>query len=210
MPFRPGVRFGARHGCIWFETLEVIRMTFLQAVKSGFSKYFEPSGRSSRAEYWWFHLFFWGGLVGICFVVSLLGLLCIWLVDDQIFSQFADQQIATFSDMMLVPYLADLADLEIGLMFTFFAAAIAPYLAVSVRRLHDRNASGWGLLLWLTPVLVAMISNVDRFGELHPNVMAMMQRGSFIGPVSLLIVFCLKGAPDANCYGANPLLSKRT
>ena len=78
-------------------------------------------------------------------------------------------------------------------MFSFFAITIVPYLAVSVRRLHDRNVSGWLLLLWLTPILVAMISNVDRFGELHPNLMLMMQRGSFVGPISLLVVFCLKG-----------------
>jgi uncharacterized membrane protein YhaH (DUF805 family) len=186
-------------------------MTFLQALKSGFSNYFEPSGRSSRAEFWWFHLFLWGGLVSFCFVVSALGLLIIWLtVDSQILSSFTDQEITSFSDLMYVPHLADLVDLEIGFMFSFFAITIVPYLAVSVRRLHDRNVSGWLLLLWLTPILVAMISNVDRFGELHPNLMLMMQRGSFVGPISLLAVFCLKGTPGDNRYGANPLSSRLT
>ncbi len=32
-------------------------MSFTQAIGSGFGKYFDFSGRSSRSEYWWWYLF---------------------------------------------------------------------------------------------------------------------------------------------------------
>ena len=43
-------------------------MNFFDAIKSGFSGYFDFSGRSSRSEYWWFALFF----TVVSFVPSLL------------------------------------------------------------------------------------------------------------------------------------------
>lgn len=39
-------------------------MSFIDAVKACFTKYFDFSGRAKRPEYWWFFLF--------CFLVSLL------------------------------------------------------------------------------------------------------------------------------------------
>ena len=43
-------------------------MNFFDAIKSGFSGYFDFRGRSSRSEYWWFLLFF----MVVSFVVPLL------------------------------------------------------------------------------------------------------------------------------------------
>lgn len=57
-----------------------------------------------------------------------------------------------------------------GSLFLFL-----PGLAVGVRRLHDRNLSGWWLLLPLT----------------------------IVGGILLLVWFCLKGDPDTNRFG-NP------
>jgi uncharacterized membrane protein YhaH (DUF805 family) len=54
---------------------------------------------------------------------------------------------------------------------------LIPVLAVSVRRLHDTNRSGWWLFLSLVP---------------------------FIGGVILLIWFCSKGAAEANRFGEDP------
>ena len=43
-------------------------MNFFDAIKSGFSGYFDFSGRSSRSEYWWFLLF----VMVVNLVVSIL------------------------------------------------------------------------------------------------------------------------------------------
>lgn len=69
-----------------------------------------------------------------------------------------------------------------GALILFFAiyvlASLVPTLAVSVRRLHDINKSGWWMLLCLIPM------------------------GGFV----ILILECIEGDPGNNQYGPNPLL----
>ncbi|MCH7629961.1 MAG: DUF805 domain-containing protein, partial [Proteobacteria bacterium] len=54
---------------------------------------------------------------------------------------------------------------------------IVPSLAVSVRRLHDQDRSGWMLLLMLIP---------------------------FLGWFALLVLMCLEGTRGPNRFGADP------
>lgn len=56
-------------------------------------------------------------------------------------------------------------------------ALFLPGLAVSVRRLHDIDRTGWWMLIVLT----------------------------VIGLILLLVWFCLRGTPGPNRYGADPL-----
>jgi len=56
-------------------------------------------------------------------------------------------------------------------------ATLIPGLAVSVRRLHDVNKSGWFLLLWLLPV---------------------------IGWIWLLVLFFTEGTVGPNQFGEDP------
>ena len=35
----------------------------------------------------------------------------------------------------------------------FSLAVLLPFIAVTVRRLHDTNRSGWGVLIWLLPLV---------------------------------------------------------
>lgn len=58
----------------------------------------------------------------------------------------------------------------------YLLAVILPSLAVAVRRLHDINKSGWWLLLYLIPLL---------------------------GAIVLLVFFCTDSKED-NKYGMNP------
>lgn len=61
---------------------------------------------------------------------------------------------------------------------TLYALAVLiPSIAVSVRRLHDTDRSGWWVLISLIPV---------------------------IGTIVLLIFLVLDGNPDSNEYGPNP------
>ena len=60
----------------------------------------------------------------------------------------------------------------------FYLATIIPDLAVSVRRLHDTDSSGWWLLLGLVPL---------------------------IGMIVLIVWWCLEGSKGYNRFGADPL-----
>jgi uncharacterized membrane protein YhaH (DUF805 family) len=62
-------------------------------------------------------------------------------------------------------------------------AVILPDLAVGVRRLHDRDKSGWFLLLCLIPL---------------------------IGSIILLVWFCQRGTAGVNRFGSDPLAAHGT
>lgn len=65
-----------------------------------------------------------------------------------------------------------------GLLGTLYSLAVLiPSLAVSVRRLHDTNRSGWWLLLYLVPL---------------------------VGAIVLLVFFVQDSKPGANQYSPNP------
>lgn len=50
-------------------------MTFVESIKTCFSKYAEFNGRASRSEYWWFMLFIVLGSVATSFINETLYLL---------------------------------------------------------------------------------------------------------------------------------------
>ena len=62
----------------------------------------------------------------------------------------------------------------------YLLAMLIPSLAVTVRRLHDINKSGWWILLYFIPVL---------------------------GDIVLFIFTVLKGTPGDNRYGPDPLMA---
>ncbi|MFK7941469.1 MAG: DUF805 domain-containing protein [Paracoccaceae bacterium] len=63
------------------------------------------------------------------------------------------------------------------LMFIFMIAIILPSIAVSIRRLHDLDKSGWWLLISFVP----------------------------IAGLILIYWFCLKGTDGDNRFGPDPL-----
>jgi uncharacterized membrane protein YhaH (DUF805 family) len=112
-------------------------------------KYATFSGRARRAEYWWFGLFV--GLV-------VFGL--------------------TMVDMLLIGADA-MAEYGAGPLTGLFSLAIIiPSIAVTVRRLHDRDKSGWWLLWSLLPLIGALI---------------------------LLIQYVQRGTAGDNRFGTDPL-----
>ena len=67
---------------------------------------------------------------------------------------------------------------NIGLLSGIYSLAVLiPTLAVSVRRLHDIDRSGWWILIGLVPL---------------------------IGAIVLLVFALLEGTPGSNRYGPNP------
>ena len=104
------------------------------SVISCFNKYFDFETRSSRKEFWYWHLF----------------------------------RILMF---LSITYLESLG--LSGLLFISNFIFLIPEIAVSIRRLHDINKSGWWILLTIT----------------------------IIGIIPLIYFYCIKGDDGANDYG---------
>lgn len=102
-------------------------MGFTDAVKSVLSKYTTFSGRAPRSEYWWWFLF-----TVLCSVVLAI-------LDTALFGTAPDGAPVSI----------------LGAIFSL--AVLLPSIAVGVRRLHDRDMSGWCLLIGLIPILGALV-----------------------------------------------------
>ena len=86
-------------------------------------------------------------------------------------------------------------------------ALLVPGIAVTVRRLHDTNRSGWWILIALVPygILAFMIGGAAATGDMG----AMATAGLFgivalIGAIVLLVFMVLPGTPGDNRYGPDP------
>ncbi|HWU15733.1 MAG TPA: DUF805 domain-containing protein [Caulobacter sp.] len=117
-------------------------------------KYAEFEGRARRSEYWLFTLFQVIVTVGLFFVLGAL-------------SAAAGGN----GDQLGVAALTIM-----GLLGLFCLAMFIPSLAVSIRRLHDSDKSGWWLLLSFVPF------------------------GGFV----VFIFTLLDGTPGENRYGPDP------
>ena len=117
-------------------------------------KYAVFEGRARRKEYWMFQLI----------NVVILTVLCAVIIPP----------LVTHSQSFLPLFLG-------VFLCVYVLATIIPSLAVSVRRLHDVNFSGWWVLIGFVPA----------------------------GGVILLIFHVLDSTPGPNQYGPNPKESRR-
>jgi uncharacterized membrane protein YhaH (DUF805 family) len=109
--------------------------SFPVAVKRFFKKYATFSGRASRSEYWWWTL------IAVAVSVVLNIMIGAGSTTSGVTGATTAGPGATFGYILLAIW---------GL------ATIVPSLALSVRRLHDGNFSGWLVLLILVPFLGAI------------------------------------------------------
>lgn len=104
------------------------KIQFGNAIKIGFTRYFDFRGRSSRAEFWWWNLF----TFLVAFALGISDLILLLITQDVIFL--------------------------FGVLRIFFAlATIVPSITVTVRRLHDLNRTGWWLVATLIGYLALII-----------------------------------------------------
>ena len=103
--------------------------TFGQAVRRFFAKYATASGRASRSEYWW----------------AVLAIALIQLVFTVLYFAAGGSSPAADGTVQLTP----IAIVVISIWGVFSLAVIIPTIALTVRRLHDGNFSGWFYLLTL-------------------------------------------------------------
>ena len=121
-------------------------------------KYAVFDGRARRKEYWYFALF--NSLI-------VLGLFLIGLI---IGIAIAGSGSDSFVIVGLIP---------VGL---YGLAIIIPSIAVTIRRLHDTNRSGWWYLITFVP---------------------------WVGSLILFIFTVLDGTPGPNHYGPDPKAAER-
>ncbi len=130
-------------------------MTFGQAIKNNFSNYVTFSGRAARSEFWWWVLF-----------VMVVNIVLSW-VDIALFGT-VETGVGSVSGYTDMPVFSSL----------FLLGTLLPSISVAVRRLHDRDKSGWWYWLILVPL---------------------------VGPIILLVWFILEGTRGANRFGPDPL-----
>ena len=123
-------------------------MEFRDAVRTCWKKYGDFDGRAARSEFWWWVVF----VALVQFTAAIV--LTIFLI--------------IFQNVGFLQWLSVLIFMVIVLAF------ILPSIAVSVRRLHDRDLSGWFYLLSFVP----------------------------FGGLVLFIFYVLPGTPGPNRYDA--------
>jgi uncharacterized membrane protein YhaH (DUF805 family) len=120
-----------------------------------FKDYANFKGRASRAELWYF-LLFWS----IFYVIIIL-------IDRQIGYNFI-----SLKDLPLNEYLPIgkfYSDIGI-LVFFYRPLTIIPSIAVVIRRLHDMNMSGkWTLLFLIPPIGILLLLYLVKSGDNDEN-----------------------------------------
>jgi uncharacterized membrane protein YhaH (DUF805 family) len=101
-------------------------MTFIDAVKTCFTKYADFNGCASRPEFWWWVLF------------TVVASIALQSVSDNLSAAFS-------------------------------IATCLPGIAVTARRLHDTDRSGWWQLLYFLPIIGWIVLLIWCAEEGKPN-----------------------------------------
>ena len=113
-----------------------------------YRRYAEFSGRSQRKEYWMFYLLF-VIVYAVCLVIMGMGASSI----DPVTGEISDG--------------SALASIGGGFLGLFVLGSFIPSLAVSIRRMHDQDRSGWWILCPIANVVFLFLDGTpgpNRFG----------------------------------------------
>ncbi|MDA7966105.1 DUF805 domain-containing protein [Ruegeria sp.] len=174
-------------------------MTFSDAIRTCFSKFFTFSGRASRPEYWFFFLFIviWSILAGI--------------IDAQFFTQVTVTETETSKSVAAT---SSQPVQSIVSLIVFF-----PHLAVAWRRMHDTGRSGLYALLPILLILGALavlIFGIGLASQFHGGTLDILFTRAtvlivvptllilFVSPLLVLWWLSRPSQPGANKYGPNP------
>jgi uncharacterized membrane protein YhaH (DUF805 family) len=130
----------------------------VNALKAAFQNYVNFKGRTSRGGFWWYVLAY--------MIVAIL----LSFVDSAVFGSGSAEMSA--GDGVAVSYNSG------PLVSLWILANLIPGIAISARRLHDTDRTGWLQLLGLIPLL---------------------------GWIFLIYVYVQKGTEGDNRFGADPL-----
>ncbi len=142
-----------------------------------FKRYADFEGRSRRMEFWMFQLL--NALVAAVLAGPFfVALICASLanVDDPAATEAAVAEL--FAGGM------GLSAIGVGLYGLYALAALIPSIAVTVRRLHDRDMSGWWYLGLTLASLIPLIG--------------------FVCSIALFVLMVLPGTSGSNRFGVDP------
>ena len=162
---------------------------------------FRFNGRINRAKYWL------AGLIIVCWMIFLAALaLAAGLISGEVSFGFHINDLFRIVDPASYRSLswADLPSLLIrGIGTSLF---LWVYFATSIKRLHDRDKSGW----WMVPFF-AVPGLYNQFADRLPDSYADLP----LAIASLVLclwgfieMYCLKGSRKTNRFGADPLAPK--
>ena len=117
------------------KVMKTKKITFGEAIKSGFRNMFKFTGRASRTEFWYFILFY-------TLVFYTLGIVVSFLIPFVMLK--TQHPITPESALMIVSFIAFIL--------------IIPLVSITVRRLHDSERKGAWVLSYLLPMIIAMVS----------------------------------------------------
>jgi uncharacterized membrane protein YhaH (DUF805 family) len=152
-------------------------MTPIDWAKRPLEKYSDFSGRAPRAEYWYYVLAIIIAFAVIKIIESIVGI--------------GGMVLGVYGPLTILLWLA----------------TIVPSLAVSIRRLHDTDRSGWWLLLPIVAYCIAfalggrdlMSGQITELG-----IAGIFLLIGVVGWIVLFIFYVLSGTPGDNRYGPNP------
>lgn len=142
-----------------------------------FKRYAEFQGRSRRKEFWMFQL------LNIALLLVLAGPFFFSLMSASI-ANAGDPAAEQAAMAAIFEGWIGLSAVGLFLYGIYALAAFIPSIAVTVRRLHDRDMSGW----WYLGLAVA---------GLLPLV-------GFVASIALLVLMVLPGTAGSNRFGSDP------
>jgi uncharacterized membrane protein YhaH (DUF805 family) len=151
--------------------------------------FFGFSGRANRAKYWLVALF-WGVLITVAVGVMLTMVIrdVTNLTPEEITSKIMSYGLGLILFILIV-----------------FIPAFISSLAIGVKRLHDRNKSGWWILVFY---FVPSILNALSFQVDGPMSTLLTLAGFAISLWGLVELGFLRGTVGPNQYGPDPLEGK--
>jgi uncharacterized membrane protein YhaH (DUF805 family) len=150
--------------CTTQSILKGHQMGFTDAVRTCLSqKYATFSGRASRSEFWWY-------ILAMVLIGALFGVL---IAFSGSLESIALGRWDEVSLLILIPYAI------------FALGTFIPSIAVTVRRFHDRDMSGW----WYLGVFLA----------------ALIPFVGLLVYIAFIVIMCLKGTDGPNRFGPDPL-----
>jgi len=134
-----------------------------EAVRLFFSNYTKFDGRSRRAEFWW---------------PALMNLIISWTLGGVAIVVGGGIDAYTSLQFNALGWIFYGASVLWGL------AVLVPGLSVAVRRLHDRNMTGWFLLGFVVAMIIPLL-----------NIVAL---------IAFIVVLAMPGTVGPNKFGADP------
>ncbi len=135
-----------------------------------FKRIFDFTGRSRRKEFWFFMLLN---------VIVMIALFAVVLATGGMGAALADADPA--NPLAIYGALFSGAGVIIAL---YWLAVIIPSISVSVRRLHDRDMSGWWYLGFIVLSIIPIVG--------------------LLASIAYLVLMCLEGTKGPNRFGPDP------